>query len=215
MGDNRYFVCTKCQVTMPTTEFHTMAFNPMLDKLQSLSPEVHSAAAYLYHIHGGSWRNVIHTIKYREGWYLGYKVGRIYGEELKDSPYFSDVDLVVPIPLHPIKKMRRGYNQSDYIARGIAKSMGKKCCTTAIRRWRNNPSQVRQTTESRWGNVDGIFKVSRPKLLEGRKIVLVDDVFTTGATMLSCIDTILAEVPSCRISVVTLAVSQRHIGFME
>ncbi len=211
LGEDQHWACTQCLATMSTTDFHLDASNPMVEKAQSLCPMIYGAAAHFYFMRDSSWRNAIHTIKYRSGWLLAQKMGYQFGCELIESPYFGDIDIVIPIPLHPFKRMKRTYNQSEHIARGVAKAMGIKQCSRAVVRCRNNPSQVRQSSSKRWANVDGIFRVANPKALMGRNILLVDDVFTTGATMVSCAETILAAVPSCRVSIATLAISKRHI----
>ncbi len=124
---------------------------------------------------------------------------------------YQDIDLVIPIPLHPSRQLRRRYNQSEKIAAGIARALGAKTSNSALRRVRHNPSQVTRQRLERWDNVQNIFAVAHPEQLEGKRLLLVDDVFTTGATITSCIETIERSVKHCRISVATLAVSRKEI----
>ncbi|WP_418451230.1 ComF family protein [Alistipes sp.] len=105
-----------------------------------------------------------------------------------------------------------GYNQSEYLAAGLARALDKPVWTGILRRRRNNPSQTGARTPDRWSNVQDLFALRRPERLAGRHILLVDDVFTTGATLVSCAEAILAAVPDCRISMATLAVSARSLG---
>ncbi len=210
------WICVECQSMMPLTGFHTDSDNPMAQRIRALNPMVVSATAQYYYINNGRWREVIHEIKYRKGWRTAQKLGYWYGSELAEEPLYRDVDLVIGVPLHPLRLLRRGYNQSEKIAEGMAKALGSHTKRGLLRRVRNNPSQV--TTHSnaqRWENVHSLFEVRRPRELEGRHILLVDDVFTTGATLSSCIEAIQSRVPSCRISVATIAISRRNIDVVR
>lgn len=204
--------CIECRANMPTTNFHMDCDNPMAVKLRAQCAVVENAAAQYYYTYGGNWRTVIHNIKYRGMWYAAYRIGYIYGCELKESELYQDVDLVVPIPLHFTRMLRRRYNQSELIASGIAKALGVTVDRRTVVRHRNNKSQVTRTKMERWENVEGIFSVKRPAKFDRKHILLVDDVFTTGATIISCIEAISAAAPTCRISVATLAVSRNVVN---
>ncbi|MFR9523651.1 MAG: phosphoribosyltransferase family protein [Rikenellaceae bacterium] len=205
------WLCIPCRAEMPSTHFHMQAENAMWSKINALCPSVVNAAGQYYFSHNSLWREVIHAIKYRHSWIAAYKLGYIYGCELKESPLYADIDVVVPIPLHWRRLLARRYNQSELIARGIAAALEVKIDTRSVRRKRYNDSQVTQSKEQRWENVKGIFKVVDNKPLANRHLLLIDDVFTTGATMTSCIDAITLAEPTCRISVATLAVSRREV----
>ena len=117
-----------------------------------------------------------------------------------------------PVPLHWRKRLRRGYNQAEYLAEGIARALRAEVDRHSVRRIRNNPAQALHRHTERWDNVEGIFAVRRPERLAGHHLLLVDDVLTTGATLLSCAETILRAAPDCRLSVAVLAVPQREFG---
>lgn len=165
------------------------------------------ASSYLYFKTDDNWRKMVHRLKYRGEWRLGLTFGELYGAELKSSGLYDDIDLVVPVPLHIMKYLKRKYNQSEYIAEGIAKELGVKVDRRALRRRRNNPSQTRQHAADRWLNVDDLFAVRNPERLENKHILLVDDVLTTGATLSSCLYALRRDVPTCRVSIATLAVA--------
>lgn len=205
------WVCAECFGSMPTTYFHLDDDNFMADRLRSISPSIVSGAAQFYFVHKSQWRAVIHEIKYRRAWLSARKMGVWYGLDLAQSPSFSGVDLVVPVPLHPSRRLKRRYNQAEMIAEGIAQSMGCPLERHALRRLRNNPSQVTRTRSERWTNVEGLFEVVRPARLEGKHILLVDDVFTTGSTIVACISAIETAIPSSRISVATLAIAHHEV----
>ncbi len=122
---------------------------------------------------------------------------------------------MVPLPLHPFKRMRRGYNQSEYLAEGIAAQLGVGVDRRSVFRSRYTAAQALKPRRERAGNVEGAFAVRHPERLAGRHILLVDDVMTTGSTLASCIEAIVRAVPDCRVSVAALAVSRRELGVNE
>ncbi len=206
------WVCARCHSAMPSTDYHLMPSNPMIDRIHTDCPWVESAAAQFFFINNGSWRNLIHAIKYKKAWYLGYKLGRWYGSDLAESSAYQDIDLILPIPLHFVRHIKRGYNQSELICEGIGKELKVKVDRSNLVRIRNNKSQVSQVKRNRWENVEGIFAVRHPERLAGKHIMLVDDVFTTGSTIISSLQTLKMAVPSIRVSVVTLAISQSEVS---
>lgn len=201
-------ICINCRYRIPLTKYWLEEDNPVKELFAGLVPVVHASSMFFFS-EGSVWRTLIHRFKYGGRWAIARNMGAWYGAELRDSALYDDIDLVVPVPLHPLKRMRRGYNQSYYLAEGIAKALGVELCGNAIRRRRNNPSQARRRVSERWANVDRLFVVRRSDKLRGRHILVVDDVLTSGATLTSCISTIVEAVPDCRISVATLAVTRR------
>ena len=124
---------------------------------------------------------------------------------MAEGGWFYGVDIVVAVPLHPLKQLRRSYNQADYIADGVAERLERPRVRGAVVRVRNNPSQALKRTDERWDNVAGIFAVRNAKALEGKHILLVDDVITSGATIGSCAEAILRAVPSAKVSIAAFA----------
>lgn len=213
LSSRQYWICSSCRADIPLTNFHLERENPMLDKLKPLCPAISYASAHYFFVHKGRWRGVIHNIKYKGDWLSARRLGYWYGSDLAQAAISEEIDVIIPIPLHPLKRLKRGYNQSEHIAHGISKALNMKVDTSSVRRVRNNPSQVSlSSSNNRWDNVDGIFSVKRNHKLNGKHILLIDDVFTTGATILSCAEAILASAPDCTISVATLAVSTQHIS---
>ncbi|MBR4951780.1 MAG: ComF family protein [Alistipes sp.] len=206
MGGELGSICLKCRFEMPTTRYLYSSNNPVKEHFEMIAPIV-EASSYLYFRTDDRWRKMIHRLKYQGEWRLGLTFGELYGAELKSSGLYNDVDLVVPVPLHVMKYLKRKYNQSEYIAEGIAKELGVKVDRRSLYRRRNNPSQTRQHASERWLNVSDLFAVRNPERLENRHILLVDDVLTTGATLSACIYALQRDVPTCRISIATLAVA--------
>lgn len=211
MGEGAHTVCTHCRGTIPLTRFWEEFDNPLTQRLWGLIPVVH-ASAFFYFVDGSGWRTLIHRFKYRGAWRIAREMGVWYGNYLAASGFCDDVDVVIPVPLHWRKRLKRGYNQSEYLAEGIASELGVAMDRHSVVRRRNNPSQAQTQADSRWENVRGIFGADHPERLAGRHILLVDDVFTTGATIASCAEEILRSAPDCRISIAVLAVSHRGLG---
>lgn len=208
-------LCTACQLDIPLTGYETMADNPVARRFWGLAP-LENATAFIWFIDGGGFRRVVHSFKYSGRWALARDMGRWFGRVLADTDAYAGVDTIVPVPLHPLKVLKRGYNQSEYIALGMSRSMDVPVESRAVVRRINNRSQTATASSSeRWENVEGIFAVRRPQRLSGRHILLVDDVLTTGATIGSCAEAIARAVPDCRISIATLYASRLGLGIKE
>lgn len=149
----------------------------------------------------------MHRFKYKGQTGIGLKLGQMLGRALEHSN-FPPTDLVIPVPLHPKKKRERGYNQSEWIARGISETLNKPLCDQILFRSGNNPSQTKQTRQERWDNIHNAFGLKNPGQLEGQHILLVDDIITTGATLEACAYALI-NVPGIRISIATLAAAER------
>jgi ComF family protein len=215
MSRDEGFLCTSCQWDMPLTGFEAMADNPVARRFWGLVP-LRDATAFIWFIDQSGFRRVVHSFKYGGRWSLARDMGRWFGRVLADTDAYAGVDVIVPVPLHPLKLLKRGYNQSEYIARGMSRSMGVEVDTRAVVRRVNNPSQTLTTNHiERWKNAEGIFAVRHAARLAGKHILLVDDVLTTGATIASCAEAIVAAVPDCRISIAVLYASKKGLGIKE
>ncbi len=211
VGEGSKVVCTLCHLDAPLTFYAGSEENPVRELLSAHIPVVH-ASAFMFYTEHSRFRRLIYGFKYGGGWRLALQTGEWYGRQLAEGGLYGDVDVVMPIPLHPGRLLSRGYNQAAYLAAGISRALGKGTDVRSVRRTRNNPRQALTGSAGRWANVDGIFAVRNPRALEGRHILLVDDVLTTGATAVSCAEAILRAVPSARISVAALAVSKKGVA---
>ncbi len=202
---NESLICTDCFVSMPRTGYHTMPGNPV-EQLFWGRCYIEKAAAFSFYSRGSRIRNIIHNLKYRGIKEIGYEMGKIYGLSLKKEGFTEDIDLIVPVPLHPEKQRRRGFNQSEIISSGISEVTGIALETCSLVRLVHSSSQTRRSRYDRWTNVEGIFSVSFPETFYNKHLLLVDDVITTGSTIESCALELL-KLKGVKISVVALAVA--------
>jgi ComF family protein len=142
----------------------------------------HACAGLEFH-QGGSVQRLIHVMKYEQRPDLARHLGRLLGEELKPATWWRGYDALVPVPLHPRRQRRRGYNQSEWLAQGLRAEMNLPVRLDLARRLRNTRSQTGLSRDEREANVADAF-VAEPAAA-GLRLLLVDDVVTTGATLLS------------------------------
>lgn len=195
-------ICTSCQFSLPKTNYHLDEDNP-LTKIFWGRVDVKNVAAYYYFKKGGRVQNLLHQLKYKGAKQVGECIGELYGFDLQKSNWIETVDYIIPVPLHSKKLKKRGYNQSEYFARGLSKSTNKSLETTILYRKKHSETQTKKSRFNRWENVSEIFDVKNTEKLEGKHILLVDDVITTGATLEASVKVLLKV--NCRVSIVTIA----------
>jgi ComF family protein len=198
---NENILCLKCMSEFPRTGFHLDRENDMA-RLFWGRVMIRDAAAFFYYQKGSRFQNLIHEIKYYRQKQLGINLGRWFGKELTDTS-FRFADLIHPVPLHAAKLKRRGYNQSEQIAKGLSEALGIPLETSLIERVVNTDTQTRKTKYERWSNVEGIFRVIKPDYLKNKHVLLVDDVVTTGSTLEACAAPVLT-LEGTSVSVLTL-----------
>jgi ComF family protein len=202
---NERVICLTCNYYLPRTNFHLEPDNPVAVIFWG-RVRIENATAFYYFNKASRYRHLIHELKYRGRKDIGLELGRIFGYEMMVSPGFRLIDLVLPVPLHKKKLIKRGFNQSECIARGISEAMNKPLDTLSVIRTVYSDTQTRKTRYDRWLNVEGIFKVTDRSSLFGKHILLVDDVVTTGATIEACASEIL-KVEGTKVSVAVLAMA--------
>jgi ComF family protein len=202
---NEYLICTKCFISIPRTNYHLTPDNPV-EQLFWGRCRISRGAAFSFYNKGSRIRRLIHKLKYNGIKELGFELGRIYGLSLKNSGFISDLDVIVPVPLHPSKLRKRGFNQSEYISQGIAEVTGLQVDIKTLIRIRASDTQTKRSRYERWMNVEEIFAVTDSESIRGKHILLVDDVITTGSTIDACA-TELLRVDKVRVSIAALAVS--------
>ncbi len=196
-------VCTFCFGSFPETDSHTLAENPFTRRFIGKTTLVYGVA--LYSLKKKSLlEQVLFAMKYKNQPKIGELLGNYYGNILKNSPIAENTDAIIPIPLHPKRLYERGYNQSDFFAQGLATVLELPLYLDCIKRVRNTPSQTRKNQEERMLNVKDAFKVEQPGLIAQKHLLLVDDILTTGATLVACAQTLLEQGASA-VSVAAIA----------
>ena len=203
MSPGEEVLCVRCQADLPRVRTVSFEENDIARIFWGLVP-IEKGISFFHYTPNSPYSRILFELKYHNHPEVGKTMGRMMAEELKATSFFDGIDLIVPIPLSRKKERQRGYNQSDWIAWGISEATGIPTDTTSVVRTKSNPSQTTLDHRQRRENVRDIFAVRHPGNLEGRHILLVDDVITTGATMLSCAETI-ARTCRVRFSVLSLA----------
>jgi ComF family protein len=196
-------VCDSCLYHLPRTNFHLSFDNPVSRIFWGRADILHAASFLLFN-KGSKVRHLVHALKYKDRKDIGIFLGEEYGRDLKNSLYFSDSNIIIPVPLHKKKYLKRGYNQSEQFAIGLSREMGIPCTCQYLFRKYSSETQTRKSRFMRWQNVNEIFEVRAPDNIAGSQILLVDDVVTTGATLESCVNA-LSVVPGVKICLATIA----------
>jgi ComF family protein len=179
-------ICTLCMLEMPQTDYHKSSENPLSHRLSYRIPIKHAMALFKFS-KNGRVQQLLHRLKYRNHPEIGVTLGRFYGEKItNESDIKEKVDLIIPIPLHPARRRKRGYNQSAKFAEGLSERLDLPFTDDILERRIKTETQTRKSKLSRWENISGVFGVKEPGLLKGKKILLVDDVITTGSTLEAC-----------------------------
>ena len=178
------YLCPSCQLSLPKTNNHLVEVPAFTQKLSGLINFEH-VLVYLHFEKKGLVQKLMHALKYNHEKELGSQLGRWYGAALQAADNY-EFDAVVPVPLHKSKLRSRGYNQSEYFALGLAAAFEIPCLPNALVRTRANETQTRKNRLERWKNVDGLFEPAEQANLSDQRILLVDDVLTTGSTLLAC-----------------------------
>ena len=197
-------VCMHCLTHLPRLQLHDERDNAV-EKLFWGRIDVEAATAFLSMPRNGISHRLIHRLKYHGDQEVGERLGALFAHELLESERMKGIDVIVPVPLHPKKLHVRGYNQCDCIARGMAETLGADISLNNLTRTHFSATQTRRGRISRWSNVKDIFWVREPEKFENKRILLVDDVITTGATIEACA-TALLKINGVQLSVGALAI---------
>lgn len=203
--------CLECFADMPLTYFWSVKENPA-ERVFWGRTRVERVYSLFYYTN--NWRTPVHLLKYKGNILVGKYLGKMLGEKIAHSTGFDiPIDYIVPVPLHWRKKMKRGYNQSEIIAKGIVVGLAAsgakvpEVLPNLLKRASFTSTQTAKDRLERWHNVSSAFHFNpkcRTLPTPGSHILLVDDVLTTGATLEACA-AILVEELGCRVSIATLA----------
>ncbi len=196
-------LCSVCMLHLPRTTYQfSPDDNPMAQLFWNLTP-IKRAAALLYYEPHSELARLIYDLKYHDRPDIGEDMGRLMANEMQLAHYFDGIDVLLPVPLSRKRLRQRGYNQSEMLAIGVSDITHLPIVTNALRRKHFVKSQTRLSRHERQENVEDMFELRDGSRLQGKHVLLIDDICTTGATLIACIDA-LKKIPGIRLSVLTL-----------
>lgn len=198
-------ICTACNLDMPRCNFHTDPFNTIHQRLAGHAP-IERAAGYFYYYRGDMFTQPVLAAKYKNRPNALRVLARNFAEEISADGFFDGIDLIVPVPMHWRKRMSRGYNQTDYLALGLSEATGIAVGHN-LKAVRSHSTQTRKGAFERWRNSLDTYEVVGVESLAGKHLLVVDDVITTGATMLACCKALHRALPHATLSVLALGVT--------
>jgi ComF family protein len=200
------YVCNLCKVDLPRSNFHKNSENELSGILAGRIPFDKAMSLFVFE-KKGRVQNLLHAIKYKKQKELAEFLGKLYAEELYNDKAHEGMDVIIPIPLHQKRIKERGFNQSFYFAKGLSSGLNLPVVQNLVRE-KETSSQTRKKKFERWENVEGIFDLKDADSLEGKHILLVDDVITTGATLEAAWNK-LKEVEGIKISLAAIAFAKK------
>lgn len=190
--DHESCLCSICVGMLPSTSYHLRAEdNDLTSKVKGLS-DISRVMAFLKFTKEGKSQKLLHALKYRNKADLAQELGKLYAKILLESGFKNIWDQIVPVPLHPLKQQRRGYNQSEQFAIGLSRVL-EIPVLGALTRTKFTETQTKKSRLQRLDNVEEVFRLNAEISIENKSIMLVDDVMTTGATLCACANVLLAS----------------------
>ncbi|MCK9179574.1 MAG: ComF family protein [Bacteroides sp.] len=197
-------LCLDCAVSLPRTQFHLQPDNAM-EQLFWGKVEIRRATSFFYYRKGSRYKQLLYQLKYKGRKEIGESIAATMTSEIINTSHFFDsIDVIIPVPLHPDKLKLRGYNQSEWIAKGVSRIASLPINTKSLIRNKYTETQTQKSVWDRQENIKDVFQLVSSSELCGKHVLLIDDVVTTGATLTACA-TVLSAVPKVSISFLTLA----------
>ncbi|MBE7640834.1 MULTISPECIES: ComF family protein [Salegentibacter] len=198
-------ICTACLHQLPTTNYHLDNENTT-KKVFDARLSLENATSLLYFRKKGLVQKLIHNLKYRKQEDVGYFLGNWLGDQLASHPGFSNVDCVLPVPLHHKKLKKRGFNQVAAFSKVLANKLNAKYIDDVLVKKSGSRTQTLKKRLGRWGVIDATFMIENQKKLENKHLLLVDDLVTTGATLEACGNKLL-QIKNTKLSIATMAIT--------
>jgi len=197
-------LCAVCRHDVPLTDHNYLEENAV-DRIFYGRTPIKKAGAFVFFSKNGLIKNLLHWLKYKNQEQIGVFFGDWCGAYLKENDQLRNIDVVVPVPLHPKKQRKRGYNQVALFARKIADHIGATYCDDLLIKTKNIKTQTKKGRHRRWESSKDAFELNTSNKRSFEHVLLVDDVITTGATIESCAQTLLQQ-KNTEVSVLSIAV---------
>ena len=206
LTDNELDICTSCRHELPITNFH-FEDDTSVKKVFYGRVKLERATALFRFQKKGKVQTLLHNLKYRGHERISQVLGAWLGSELDESKAYDDVDIVIPVPIHKQRKRQRGYNQVSKFGEEIAKALGVNYNESLLIKKTRTTTQVFKERRSRWNRSEDSLDLKNEDVLNGKHILLVDDLITTGATIEAC-SKILNKAENIKLSVATMAIAE-------
>ncbi|WP_347172627.1 ComF family protein [Polaribacter uvawellassae] len=199
-------ICTLCRHDLPIICYKDYKDNKITKAFYGRIP-IEKANSFLFYRKDGKTKDLIHALKYKGNQEVGTFIGDWLGNIIKNSNEFTDIDCIIPVPLHPKKQKKRGYNQLTTFGLTLSKHIEKPYVEDVLIRTSTSKTQTFKQRFERFSNNDTKFSVPNLSTLKNKHVLLIDDVITTGATLESCCKELL-NAENIKISIVTMAYTE-------
>lgn len=202
------FLCVTCLHNLPIIEINNPRDNKIVKTFFGRIP-INNVVAFLYFTKQGVTQKLIHELKYKGNQEIGTFLGNWFGYELKKKRFFNDLDCIIPVPLHPKKEKIRGYNQLTTFGQSLGENLNVSYLDTILTCTSTTKTQTLKKRLDRFNNANTKYALINKYSLEGKHILLIDDVITTGATLEACCNELL-KIKNITISIATMAYTEQN-----
>jgi ComF family protein len=206
LRQNESLICTICRHDFPKTNFSNTPDNILEKKFYGRIPIKSGTSLFFYHTNG-KVQQIIHQLKYKNQEEVGTLFGNWLASEMQESNRFKNIDYIVPVPLHPNKRKKRGYNQLTKFGHVLADQLNAVFIENKLIKIKSTETQTKKSLIERWRNVDELFELSDTTFFENKHLLLIDDVITTGATIETCANQLL-KTKNIKISIAVMAYTE-------
>ncbi len=203
--EKEQYICLSCLNELPLTRLSYSEVNEA-DKIFWGLVEVEKVMSFIYYEKGSNFNHLLHNLKYKGYYQLGTTLGQLMAQGI-DPCFFKTIDFIIPVPIHPKKEKLRGYNQSLWLSKGIQRVYSIPIDCDTLQKGVFTESQTRKGVYERRTNTEDVFQLNPNKRMEGKHILLVDDVLTTGATLTACCSLLKSEM-NVKVSILTFALTR-------
>lgn len=196
-------ICTSCLMDLPYTDTHKVGLMALENKFIG-RVEITKIFSFVRFSKKSGVQKLLHALKYKENEKIGFDIGVYYGKLIEKEIEEYHLDYLLPVPMHPKKLRKRGYNQAEIFANGLTKSLQIETITNILVKTRETVSQTKENKQERFENIKGSFEIKDERAIAGKNIGIVDDVLTTGAT-LEEIAQMLKKAGVAKVFIITIA----------
>lgn len=199
-----HLLCTPCRNDLPLTDYNFNVENPV-DRIFYGRINIKKANSFLFFTENGTVQRLLHHLKYKNQEIVGLFLGDWFGQNIKENRFIDKIDFVIPVPLHSKKFRQRGYNQVSKFGLRLAEHLDAEFREDILFKTSNSKTQTKKGRIGRWFENKSLYVISNSKVIQGKNILLVDDIITTGATIEMCANA-LQEFHGVNVYVASMAV---------